>query len=271
MTPTLTRRRLLQLTCTGAALTAMSAVPTSAAAPTPRMSTASRQLLQSMLSAAEPAADANTATRTDLISRQFLGTPYGAHTLVGSSTTPEQLVVELQRVDCFTFADYVEALKRADDQDGFVSALVTVRYKGGDVSFANRKHFLTDWAATSPAVATDVTADLSGAVVRTQKALNAKGSGGTYLPGLPVVAREVVHVPSAAVDADVRSRLRTGDYVGSYATDGGLDVTHVGIFVDSPDGPVVRHASSLEGKVVDTPLAEHLSAIPGIVVLRPAL
>ncbi len=66
-------------------------------------------------------------------------------------------------------------------------------------------------------------------------------------------------------------RLRTGDYVGAYADDGGLDVTHVGIFIDGPAGPVLRNASSLsaDDKVVDSPLVDYLHTVPGIVVLRP--
>jgi hypothetical protein len=69
----------------------------------------------------------------------------------------------------------------------------------------------------------------------------------------------------------VVAALRTGDYIGAYAEDGGLDVTHVGIFVETPNGPVVRNASSLHqhSKVVDDPLSDYLRRIPGIVVLRP--
>jgi hypothetical protein len=85
------------------------------------------------------------------------------------------------------------------------------------------------------------------------------------------VARTVTHIPSEQVDADVIGRLRTGDYIGAYAQDGGLDVTHVGIFVNGPDGPVFRNAASSSAihQVVDTPLADYLQTIPGIVVLRP--
>jgi hypothetical protein len=204
-------------------------------------------------------------------SAPFLGTPYGAHTLVGSAEQPERLVVELGRVDCFTFADYVEALKRSGTRDGFLAALTTVRYRDGVVAFANRKHFFTDWAADSPAVATDVTRAVSPEAVTVPKMLNRKDSGGSYLPGLPVVARDVTYLPSGAVDAAAVSRLRPGDYLGAYAEDGGLDVTHVGMFVDTPNGPAVRNASSLpaDEKVVDTPLADYLGDIPGIVVLRP--
>ncbi|XTP33108.1 DUF1460 domain-containing protein [Mycobacterium sp. TJFP1] len=237
------------------------------AAPPVEISEQSEQILQSMLAADGGSPDA------ELISRQFLGTPYGANTLVGSATVPEQLVVDLKQVDCFTYADYVEALKRADSRDEFIRSLVDVRYRNGDVTFENRKHFFTDWAASAPAVATNITATVSENALQSMKNLNAKDSGGVYLPGLPVVPRSVAYIPSAAVDAAVVGRLRTGDYLGAYAEDGGLDVTHVGIFVDTPDGPVFRNASSssADGKVVDSALDDYLQTVPGIVVLRPVV
>ncbi|CAN5183095.1 DUF1460 domain-containing protein [soil metagenome] len=241
--------------------------PSASAAPAVQLPGDSQQILQSMLTAINGSSDA------DLISRQFLGTPYGAHTLVGSADEPEVLVADLQKVDCFTYADYVEALKRSASQDEFSTNLIDVRYKNGVVAFANRKHFFTDWAASAPAVATDVTAGLSDAAITTAKALNQKDSGGVYLPGLPVVPRTVTYIPSGQVDGEVLGRLRTGDYLGAYAEDGGLDVTHVGMFVDAPEGPVLRNASSLTAtmKVVDTPLGDYLQTVPGIVVLRPVV
>lgn len=243
------------------------------AAPAPQISAESEQILASMLTAVAEVPDTDAGARSDAVSRQFLGTPYGAHTLIGSDTEPEQLVVDLQQVDCFTYADYVEALKRSDDRDEFLARLVDVRYKSGDVSFESRKHFFTDWAASAPAVATDVTASLSDAAVETEKNLNAKDSGGVYLPGLPVVPRTVTYIPSDQVDSGVLDRLRTGDYVGAFARDGGLDVTHVGIYIDGPDGPVFRNASSLtsQNRVIDSPLTDYLETVPGIVVLRPVV
>lgn len=236
-------------------------------APDVAMSERSGQILERML-AARNGAGAGSA---EAISREFLGTPYGADTLVGSASDPEKLVVELTRVDCFTFADYVEALKRAGNRDEFIAALTEVRYRDGVVNFQNRKHFFTDWAAATPAVANDLTTQLSPNAIRVQKNLNQKDSGGVYLPGLPVVPRSVAYIPSDRFDSAVVSRLRTGDYIGAYAEDGGLDVTHVGTFVDTPDGPVLRNASSLPGddKVVDTPLFDYLATVPGAVVLRP--
>jgi hypothetical protein len=100
--------------------------------------------------------------------------------------------------------------------------------------------------------------------------LNQKDSGGNYLPGLPLQPRTIRYLPSARGSNTVVANLRTGDYLGAYAEDGGLDVTHVGIFVYTAAGPVLRNASSLQAnQVVDTPLPEYVKTVPGIVVLRP--
>ncbi|MFE1591240.1 DUF1460 domain-containing protein [Nocardia sp. NPDC058705] len=219
-------------------------------------------------------AETGSSNRPELIERlsaRLLGTPYGANMLVGSATEREQLVVDLRRVDCFTFLDYIDAASRAADRDQFVNELVADRYIDGQVEFAQRKHFFTDWATRERRAATDITASLSPAAVTTTKHLNAKADGGLYVPGVPVVDRAITQIPSGAVDGGVQAALRTGDYLGAYTPEAGLDVTHVGIIVQTPTGPVFRNASSLaaNNQVVDTPLADYLSTIPGIVVLRP--
>ena len=204
----------------------------------------------------------------EMVSANFLGTPYGADMLVGSATQPEQLVVDFRRVDCFTYLDYVEALTRSTDREQFVANLIATRYRNGHVDFLQRRHFFSDW---SPDLATDITASLSPAAVPVAKQLNAKADGGTFLPGLPVVDRTITYIPSAAVDQAVIGQLRTGDYIGAYADLPGLDVTHVGIFVMTPSGPVFRNASSLaeNSAVVDSPFADYVQSTPGIVVYRP--
>jgi Protein of unknown function (DUF1460) len=251
-------------------LTALTS-PYATASPAAQISRHSEQMLESLLTVRDSAASAGPSQRAEILSRQFLGVPYGANSLVGSAEQPEQLVVELQMVDCFTYADYVEALKRADEREEFIDALVDVRYKDGIVGFQNRKHFFTDWSVSAPAIATDVTQTLGVNSTQTVKNLNQKDSGEVYLPGIPVVSRAISYIPSDRVDDDVLGRIRTGDYVGAYAEDGGLDVTHIGIFIDKPDGPVLRNASSLtaDNKVVESPLRDYLRTVPGIVVLRP--
>ncbi|WP_227980728.1 DUF1460 domain-containing protein [Nocardia spumae] len=207
----------------------------------------------------------------DVLSGQFLGTSYGANTLIGSATEPEKLVADFRQVDCFTLVDYVEALSRTTDRNQFVANLIDTRYAGDQVDFTHRKHFFTDWANVANTAATDITATLSPAAVTMSKHLNAKADGGPYLPGIPVVDRDITYIPSGSVDDNVIRGLHTGDFVGAYADAPGLDVTHVGIFIATPNGPVFRNASSLaeNNQVVDTPLGDYLQTVPGIVVLRP--
>lgn len=216
----------------------------------------------------------STGELIELLSSQFLGTPYGADMLVGSATRPEQLVIDFRRVDCFTYLDYVDALSRSTDRDEFVANLIATRYADGRVDFLQRKHFFTDWSHTARIAATDITATLSTAAVTVAKHLNAKADGGQYLPGLPAVDRDITYIPSSAVDGNIVDQLRTGDYIGDYIGDytdqPGLDVTHVGIFITTPTGPVFRNASSLAAneKVVDSPFTDYVRSTPGIIVLR---
>lgn len=243
-----------------------------ASADTVQITPANERRLQELLTERNRLAAENPGQLSAGISALFLQVPYGADTLVGSSSVPEQLVVELTRVDCFTFADYVEALKRSSNRADFLAQLTQIRYRAGEVSFTQRRHFFTDWAADAPINATDVTASLGAPTEQVAKMLNLKDSGGSYLPGLVPRPRTIVYVPSARVSDGVIANLRDGDYLGAYATAGGLDVTHVGIFLHTPTGPVLRNASSLKvnNQVVDTPLREYLATVPGIVVLRPA-
>lgn len=87
---------------------------------------------------------------------------------------------------------------------------------------------------------------------------------------MPVVKRSITYIPSRRVDNKVVSQLRTGDYIGIYASLPGVDVTHVGVFIMTDKGPVLRNASSRKEneKVVDSPFFEYVARKPGIVVFR---
>lgn len=242
-----------------------------ATAAEPNMDSVTSSTLDELL-AVRRAAPANMSKGEliNLLSARFLGTPYGANMLVGSADRAEELVVDLRRVDCFTFLDYVEALTRSTTRAEFLTNLTETRYTGGTVDFRQRKHFFTDWANTPRTAATDITATLTPAAITVPKNLNTKSDGSPYLPGLPAVDRNITYIPSAAVTDAVIGQLHTGDYIAAYADLPGLDVTHVGIFISTPNGPIFRNATSLAAyQVVDTPLSEYIASTPGLVVLRP--
>ncbi|WP_337262134.1 MULTISPECIES: DUF1460 domain-containing protein [unclassified Serratia (in: enterobacteria)] len=221
------------------------------------------------LHAAVPEADKGQTI--DLLSQAFLGTPYVANVLIGSATTPEQLVIDFHGLDCFTYLDYVEALREATTDQQFIENLIQTRYVKGEIDFLHRKHFFTDWAQKEHILADDITAQLSPHAVTLVKHLNRKADGDAYLPGLPVVERHVTYIPSEFVDDNVIRQLQTGDYIGIYTKLAGLDVTHIGFFIMTQDGPVLRNASSRKEnmQVVDSPFAAYVMNTPGILVLRP--
>ncbi|WP_432822340.1 N-acetylmuramoyl-L-alanine amidase-like domain-containing protein [Trichloromonas sp.] len=201
-------------------------------------------------------------------SRNFLATPYVADTLIGDPQTAEQLVITLAGFDCFTFLDVIEALRRAADLDDFPEQLKQVRYRGGKVSYENRRHFFSDWVADDTARVGDMTAAVGqGRARAVVKQLNLKSDGSRWLPGLPVTRREIVYIPADEMDRDVLSALQAGDYVGIYSDHAGLDVSHVGLLVQGKDRFMLRHASLSNG-VVDVDLLEYLQGKPGLVVYR---
>ncbi|OSN10268.1 hypothetical protein AU512_09270 [Lonsdalea iberica] len=204
------------------------------------------------------------------LSSAFLDTPYQAETLIGGADTPEALVANFNGVDCFTLLDYVEALSRSHDQTSFLNRLVQTRYINNDVAYLSRRHFFSDWFATSSPNARDITAEISQESVLTEKQLNRKPNGEEYIPGLGITPRQINYIPGNVINQQVLDNLKTGDYVGVYTQLEGLDVTHVGVVIRH-DGQVwFRNASSLSAnqKVVDTPLMEYAHAKPGIIVLR---
>ncbi|WP_067703016.1 DUF1460 domain-containing protein [Nocardia jejuensis] len=246
-------------------------VPAASAAPTADLDPSTSAKIDELLALRAASGGKSRGDLIEALSSRFLGTPYVANMLIGSASQPEKLVIDTRGVDCFTYLDYVEAASRSGNRDEFVQNLIDTRYTGGTVDFRARKHFFSDWANTARVAATDVTGSLSPAAVTVPKQLNAKGDGGSYLPGLPVVDRAITYIPSSAVGDNVIGGLRTGDYIGAYTDQPGLDVTHVGIFVMTPTGPVFRNASSLSAnnQVVDSPFTDYVNTTPGIVVYRP--
>ena len=81
----------------------------------------------------------STGDRIEFISREFLGIRYREHRLIGDSDTPETLTVNLAALDCYTYLDYVEALRRSTAYSDFEAQLVGVRYKGGRVGWRARR------------------------------------------------------------------------------------------------------------------------------------
>jgi hypothetical protein len=213
----------------------------------------------------------DTGARIDYLSKQFLGTPYQESTLIGDINTPEVFVINLEAVDCFTFLDYIESMRRSSSFDEFRENLIKVRYRGGELNFKNRNHFFTDWCEFNSNFIDNVTGQLGGKkVIVVMKLLNQKEDGTYFLPGIQPMERLITYIPSNMIDDSILGQLRTGDYIGIYSEKQGLDVSHVGIFINQEHKTYLRHASSHKEhrKVVDQDFSDYITDNPGILVFR---
>lgn len=207
--------------------------------------------------------------RIAFFSEKFLGLPYQEKTLIGDIKTPEVFVINLSAVDCFTFIDYIEAMRLSSSFSEFRENLRMVRYKTEKVAFENRNHFFTDWVESNSEFVEDVTEGIGGkSAIKVEKTLNAKENGTYFLNGVDPKQRIFKYIPSIAIDNSIMNKLRTGDYAGIYSYAHGLDVSHVGIIIKDSERIYLRHASSVKGKVVDEDLNKYMYDKLGLIVLR---
>jgi hypothetical protein len=186
--------------------------------------------------------------------------------------TPEVFVINLAGIDCFTFLDYVEAMRRSGSFSEFMEDVKKVRYHDGNVRHESRNHFFTDWTELKAALVEDVTGSIGREqTVTIKKTLNQRENGTLLLKGIKLRKREVSYIPSIAVNEAVLSRIQTGDYAGIYSELPELDVSHVGIIIRDRGETWLRHALSGrgKGKVVDQELRGYIKDKPGVVLLRP--
>jgi len=108
------------------------------------------------------------------------------------------------------------------------------------------------------------------AVVSVAKQLNRKQDGSLWLEGIQMTARQISYLPTDQLSRKRLDRLRTGDYLGIYSPQPGLDVSHTGIVIRESGRVWLRDASSQADlrRVVESELPEYLVGKPAVVVYR---
>lgn len=207
--------------------------------------------------------------KIEFLSREFLETPYAENTLGGGENLEEVLTADLSGLDCFTYVDYVESLRRSANFGEFRKNLAAVRYKNAYVRWEKRRHFFSDWSSGPERNARDVTGEVGDPfTLTTLKHLNRKADGSAWVPGVAATKREVTYIASGDLGRGIMRNIRAGDYLGIYSERDGLDVSHTGIAVRTDGKVYLRHASSVHGKVVDELLSDYMKKKPGLVVYR---
>lgn len=210
----------------------------------------------------------NQTEKIKNISNEFLNTPYKANTMIGSIDKKEELVIDLGGVDCFTFVDYIQALKHSNSFDTFKSNLINLRYQNGKIEYTKRNHFFFDWIIYNNFE--NITSSLSSKAKQVIKTLNLSKQNKPFLKGIKTKRRVIEYIDSKDLNSEIINKLHTGDYIGIYTDIQGLDVTHVGLFINKNGKAYFRHASSNKKylKVVDTPFESYIKNTPGFIVLR---
>jgi len=198
------------------------------------------------------------------LTSKFLDIQYVANTMDNDAinTANEKLVIDFDALDCFTFIDTIEALKLSQTKQEFKKKLIQTRYKDAEISYFNRNHFFSDWVAYNEVK--DITCTL-GQCKTTTKFLNKDEK---YLKQIPTVKRDISYISSNKIDI---SLLNSGDYIGIYTDKKALDVTHTGVIIKKHGKVFIRHASSLEKKVIDSELYEYTKDKIGVIVYRSSV
>lgn len=220
----------------------------------------------------------------------FVGAPYVLSPLgEGSGHDPDPLF-RFDAVDCVTMIEQSIALSTAGPST-LVETLTALRYEG-PASWENRLHVMeSQWLPQNVkrGLLRDVTAQWGGEKTRrVKKVITAatwkeKSAAGLALPEAKQVKGtfEFDIIPSD-VAAEALRKAPAGLVVVVVRADRPWLVTrisHVALLVQTPKGPMLRHASRSFKKVVDEPVARYLGrnldfglwTIEGLALYEPQL
>lgn len=211
--------------------------------------------------------DANALV--EFYAKQFLGTPYVAHTLEADE---EILTINVHQLDCLTFIETLYALTRATLNQryswrDYAANIENVRYRGGTMrDYSSRIHYISEWIIDNHMRGNlvEVTPDLPHAdyMVKDIDYMSKNPDKYRQLKNDSAMVEKIKRYElrrhrfpylkrSWLNDKEVKAALRTGDFVSLVTRAEGLDVSHNGIIVKDEKGdPYLLDASMSGGKVM---------------------
>lgn len=201
--------------------------------------------------------------KIDFISGALRGTRYLGYTLIGGPQRPEQFVVRDDGFDCVTFCETVLAAARAGSRDNFNSALKTIRYHDGVVSWRERNHYFFEWGQHNVENKVCKAIDMAGSIEIEKDVY--------WHPALGR-RRFAIRVIPSAVFLGNKALLADGDIVGFITRRSNLDYFHVGFVVLDGGGQLLlRHASQSKRRVLDERMDRFVAVnrVRYVTLLRP--
>lgn len=200
----------------------------------------------------------------------LLGTPYAAGTL--ERRGPEELVINLRQMDCFTLVENALALARLIRSGKtafgeYAAELARIRYRQGLLAgYASRLHYFSDWVFDNQrkGIVKNLTRALGG-----QPCLKKIGFMTRNADRYPPLGNRDIFRQIRALEVKMGRRARCwlperfvkqadgriadGDLIAVTAAAEGLDVMHAGMAVRVRGKIRLLHASATARKVVISP------------------
>jgi hypothetical protein len=203
-------------------------------------------------------AKAASISGIEAFSSRHMGAPYVVDPLGEGKGPDKDPVVREDAFDCMTFVETVLARTLGID-------LQSIRYKDGRVDYLTRNHFVSlDWLKNNAGLVEAADFGLPVRVKKTviDKAKWMKETKGVDADFVPAEA-SIPYIPSAEILKN-RDRIKTDRPMLAFFVvgDDGVNVSHVGFLLPSPDGGItLRHASLWYGRVMDTDFFEYVRRV----------
>lgn len=220
----------------------------------------------------------------------FMETPYVGGTL--DINDKEQLVINLQGLDCVTFVENVTALGMCVKSGEFTNEkyfenLQAIRYRDGKINgYVSRLHYFTDWLLDNrdKGLVTIVSNDFGD--INFDSEVNFMSQNPQYYEHLSdsTALKEIIKIEkrisasnlkmvSKEYLENVENLVKDGDIIAIASSIKGVDIAHTGIAKHYNGRLHLMHASSVKEKVVlsEKPLSEYLKGIKndsGILIAR---
>ena len=228
--------------------------------------------------------------------RKLLDVPYVAHTL--EVNDEEQLVINVDELDCTTLVETVTALTLCAYQKQFTFAayqnnLRNMRYYNGVIDgYPSRIHYFTDWIVTNQKAGivseiqqpnppfTEIQTVKVNYMSEHPKSYKALKVHPEYVPEIRKMEARISglkfrFIPKREVKDTkaMREAIHDGDIIAITCNKPGLDIAHLGFAVWKQDGLHLLNASQLHKKVVEEPMTlyQYLQKHPthtGIRIIR---
>ncbi len=191
----------------------------------------------------------------------------------------EVLVVNLKKFDCVTFVENMVALTQTrrslmPNFNTYKKNLSLVRYRNGEVDYAARLHYFSDWLFENQkrGILTDITKEIGGEVYPKavfymslkKDTLYGNMADPTTFAEMKTVEenitkRDKFYISKERV-ADIESKIKNGDIIAITNRLEGMDMAHTGFAIWQNGRLHLLHASSKikQVTITEVPLADYL-------------